>query len=266
MCGSSLGAPDEQFIVFDDLHSHPRTSSKACLMQQCNTLLWLPPAECTSEIRPIDAGNEHLFKVHVGKALDKWLLDADEVEFWESKKLTASQRRIIFTQWVGEAAKKIDVEMGVEYRRRLFEKTDLAITADGNDDNLINLEGMDREFSFMDSDSTPEPLEDVLPASPAPANEEHPSGSSDEEDDSDEKGGESNSGANDELATLDVDDKLAEGEEPLPLEIPTGYVLASSAPAALAAELVKRPVVLQLGIGWLKGIITRQAQARTRHL
>ena len=118
----------------------------------------------------------------------------------------------------------------------------------------------------MDSDSTPEPLEDVLPASPAPANEEHPSGSSDEEDDSDEKGGESNSGANDELATLDVDDKLAEGEEPLPLEIPTGYVLASSAPAALAAELVKRPVVLQLGIGWLKGIITRQAQARTRHL
>ena len=138
MCGSSLGAPDEQFIVFDDLHSHPRTSSKACLMQQCNTLLWLPPAECTSEIRPIDAGNEHLFKVHVGKALDKWLLDADEVEFWESKKLTASQRRIIFTQWVGEAAKKIDVEMGVEYRRRLFEKTDLAITTDGSDGNPVS--------------------------------------------------------------------------------------------------------------------------------
>ena len=117
--------------------------------------------------------------------------------------------------------------MGVEYRRRLFEKTDLAITADGSDGNLINLEGMEREFSFMDADSTPERVKDVLPASPAPADEEHPSGSSDEEDDSDEEGSEGNSGANDELATLDVDDNLAEGEEPLPLEIPTGYVLAS---------------------------------------
>ena len=118
---------------------------------------------------------------------------------------------------------------------------------------------MEEEFSFTNMDSTPEPLEDVLPASPAPANEEHPSGSSDEEDDSDEKGGESNSGANDELATLDVDDKLAEGEEPLPLEIPTGYVLASSAPASLTAELVQSLMVLRLGIGWLKGDITRQA-------
>ena len=66
---------------------------------------------------------------------------------------------------------------------------------------------MEREFSFMDADSTPERLEGVLPASPAPADEKHPPGSSDEED-SDEEGGESNSGANDELATLDVHDDL----------------------------------------------------------
>ncbi|CAN0572255.1 unnamed protein product, partial [Laminaria digitata] len=93
--------------------------------------------------RPIDAGYGRLFKVHVGKALDQWLMDADHMELWESNKLTASQRRILITQWVGEAAKKIDIEMGVDYRRRLFEKTGLAITADGSDDNLINLEGME---------------------------------------------------------------------------------------------------------------------------
>ncbi|CAN0514932.1 unnamed protein product, partial [Laminaria digitata] len=88
--------------------------------------------------RPIDAGYGRIFKVHVGKAVDKWLMDADH-----SNKLTASQRRILITQWVGEAAKKIDIEMGVDYRRRLFEKAGLAITADGSDDNLINLEGME---------------------------------------------------------------------------------------------------------------------------
>ena len=157
---------------------------------------------------------------------------------------TASQRRILITQWIGEAAKKIDIEMDVDYCRRLFEKTGLAITADGNDGNLINLEGMEGDISgdisFLDAESTPEPFEDVLPASPAPADEEHPPGSSDEEDDSDEEGGESRSGANDELTTLGVDDDLAEGEEPLSLETPTGHALVSSAPTALSAALVKR--------------------------
>ena len=52
------------------------------------------------------------------------------MELRGSNKLTASQRRILMTQWVGEAAKKIDVEMGVEYRGRLLENTGLAITAD----------------------------------------------------------------------------------------------------------------------------------------
>ena len=52
-----------------------------------------------------------------------------------------------------------------------------------------------------------------------------------------EEGGESNNDANLELATLDVDDDF-KGEELLPPEVPTGYVLASSAPSALTAELV----------------------------
>ena len=49
--------------------------------------------------------------------------------------------------------KKIDVKMGVEHCRRPFKKTGMAITADGSDDNLINREGMEGEFSFMDVDS-----------------------------------------------------------------------------------------------------------------
>ena len=186
--GSCRGALDEQFIVFDDdLHGRPRSSSKTIFMQQCSTLLMFLPAAFTGEIQPVDAGNKRLLKVHVGKALDKWLQDADHVELWQSETVTESQRRIMFTQWVGEAAKEIDVEMGVEYRRRLFEKTHLAIAADGSHDNLNNLEGVERKFSFIDAASTPEPLEDKLPASPAPAYEEHPPGSSDKENDSDEK-------------------------------------------------------------------------------
>ena len=106
------------------------------------------------------------------------------------------------THWVDEAA-TIDVETGVEYRRRLFEKNGPTITADGRDDKLTNLECVQVErFSFIDADSTPKPLDDILPASPAAADIEHPPGSSDDENDSEENGGENNSGSNDELATL----------------------------------------------------------------
>lgn len=44
--------------------------------------------------------------------------------------------------------------MGIEFRRRLFEKTDTAFTADCSDDNLINLEGVEGEFFFMEKDAT----------------------------------------------------------------------------------------------------------------
>lgn len=66
----------------------------------------------------------------------------------------------------------------------------------------------------------------VLPVSPAAADEEHPAGSSDEDDDSDgEEGG--GGRTHDDLATIDIDDDLDEGEEPLSLEILAGYSLES---------------------------------------
>ena len=67
-------------------------------MQQCNTLLWLLAAGCTDEMQPTDGCDERLFEVHVLKALDKWLLDDDHVELWESNKLTASHGSILITQ------------------------------------------------------------------------------------------------------------------------------------------------------------------------
>ena len=135
---------------------------------------------------------------HGVSLLDAWLLNGDNVERWESNKLTASGRRVLITQWVGEAAKQIDSD--IRYRRRLFEKTGLAMTADGSDDNLINLEGVEQgTYSCMGVDFTPEPLEGVLSISPAPADEENPPGSSDEsesdsESDSEEEGVKSGGG------------------------------------------------------------------------
>ena len=76
MCSSSLGAPEEQFILFTySLHGQTTDELKIVLVQQCNTLLWCLPAGYTDEIQLIDAGYGHLFKVRMGKAHDKGLLD-----------------------------------------------------------------------------------------------------------------------------------------------------------------------------------------------
>ena len=135
------------------------------------------------------------------------------------------------------------------------------MTADGSDDDLINLQGVERgTYSFMEVDTTPEPLEDVLPISPAPADEENPPGSSDEESES-----ETDQVVNEE-AVLDMDDDIADDETLLSFEVPGGYSLVISAPAALTQNLVNQEILLRLGMGWFRGVITRKAQARTSHL
>ena len=253
--GSSTAAPEEQSILFtDNLYDQTTDEFKRVLKKECNTLLWLLPPKCTDEVQHVDAGYGKLFNVYVGKALDGWLLNGDNVEKRESNKLTASDRRILITRWTREAAKQIDRE--IRYGRRLFEETGLAMSADGKDDNLIYLEGVERgTYSFMDVDTTPEPLEDVLPISPAPVNEKNPSGSSDEDESETEEEGVRSRGENrprqevGELATLNIDDDIADDEAFLSLEVPAGYSLVSSAPAALTQALVDQEVLLRLGSG-----------------
>ena len=136
----------------------------------------------------------------------------------EFKKLSASHRRILITQWADEVATKIDSENGVEYRRRVFEKSDLSITADGSHNNLINLEGMDREFGRGQHAGAVGGCTAGLTCS---CQRRTPAGLKRREEKSDATVGENTGGANDELVTIDVDDNSDEGEEPLPFKIPT---------------------------------------------
>ena len=224
-------------------------------------------------MQPVDEGYGRLVEVYVAQALDEGLRNGDNVELWESNKPTSSDRRILITQWTSRAVRKIDSD--IKNRTRLFEKTGLATTTS----STLKVPRKTRTRpSFMDVDTTPEPQGDmtltrraVLPISPSPADEEHPLGSSDE-DEGDDEGDEVGSEGErlrrdvDDMAVLDIDEELADDEVPLPLQIPGGKSLVSSAPASLTAALVKQSILLKLGVGWLKGIITRQAQARTRHL
>ena len=93
-----------------------------------------------------------MLKVEVGRQLDVWLGQADNLEKWESNKLTASDRRVLITQWMGPAMDIVDNRP--DYRFRLFEKCGMAMTVDGSGDERITLEGLNKPYSFMDAEDS----------------------------------------------------------------------------------------------------------------
>ena len=77
----------------------------------------VPPNE-TDQVQPIDRGMGRQIKVYLGQLLDEWLDDEDNLEKWESNKLTASDRRILLAHWFYKASMKA---LQGEAKRKYFE-------------------------------------------------------------------------------------------------------------------------------------------------
>ena len=70
--------------------------------------------------------------------------------------------------------------------------------------------------------------------------------------------------AQDPCSRLDDDDQLSHGETVLGMDIPEGFRVQLSPSPALDQSLVKRGVLLRLGLGWFGGVITRRAHQISR--
>ena len=142
------GVPvEESLLTLDNLHGQTTEKSKVYMKKECNTLVWYYPGGCTDALQPIDAGLGALIKVEVGKQLDIWLENGDNLERWESNALTASDRRVLLTKWVATAVDIVDNRPN--YRFCLFEETGGLMTADGTCDDRINLEGLTEPLAFI---------------------------------------------------------------------------------------------------------------------
>ncbi len=75
----------------------------------------------------------------IGKQLDKYLEDNANMKKWYGVSFSPSKRRIMITKWAG--ADWEEMRKYKNYRQRLFEKTDLLMTADSSGDKLINPQG-----------------------------------------------------------------------------------------------------------------------------
>ena len=91
-------------------------------------LVYFPPA-MTEVIQPIDAGYGRSTRCCIGNELDRWFMDASNLEKWEAN-MTASERRILVSYLVGQANSKMMSDEMDDLRIGCFERTGCLITRD----------------------------------------------------------------------------------------------------------------------------------------
>ena len=100
--------------------------------------------------QPVDAGYGFIMKKLTAQAQNRWLEEDNietgiaNIDLWLGnceKKLTCSDRRILITEWVGNAVDTLNHSNYDNFRWRCFEKTGILITADGSEDEKIQPEG-----------------------------------------------------------------------------------------------------------------------------
>ena len=65
-------------------------------------------------------------------------------------KITASERRVLFTKWVGQAWEEVSAKKDMV--QRSFMKTGIAMAIDGSQDEEINIEGLEKYQVNSDED------------------------------------------------------------------------------------------------------------------
>ena len=71
---------------------------------------------------------------------------------------TASARRVLFTQWVGQAWEEVSANK--EMLKRSFRKCGIALAIDGSQDDEINIEGVEMYEVDSDDELTNDPFGD----------------------------------------------------------------------------------------------------------
>ncbi|CAB1118359.1 unnamed protein product [Ectocarpus sp. CCAP 1310/34] len=259
-------------LIMDNLHAQTTDEFKECFAKHFNTLAWYGPSECTDEVQPVDAGAGRFLKVEIGRQMDTWLEQSGNLERWETASLTASDRRVLVIQWMGAAMARLNSQQA--YRYRLFEKCGMAMTVDGSGDDRITLEGLDKPYTFANDEDSSDDEQGSENGNDEPEGRaEEGDGGCDTlmegVDSSDEDDGDMSQPQTDELALLDDDDSMdpQDPEDEIQgMEIPVGFRIQEAKLVALDRLLLRRGVLVRLGMGWFGGLITQQPQKDTRHL
>ena len=153
-------------LLVADVHKAQTTNViQDMLISECQTALALVPPGTTSLIQPLDVSINSEFK-NIIERLQNQHMHGNVIMYIEGK-ISASQRRVLISKWVGQAWTEICSKK--EMISHAFEKCGISIPINGSKDHLINIKGLpdyrvsveqDEGLFELDSSSEDETIED----------------------------------------------------------------------------------------------------------
>ncbi len=126
-------------ILVTDIHTAQQTDEvKRRLVAKKTVLVNVPPG-CTSRVQPLDVSVNNPFKSYVREQFEKHL--DENLEHYVEGKLTASERRVLTTKWVGNAWEKLSENKDMIIRS--FVKCGITSNVDGSEDDQVNIKGLE---------------------------------------------------------------------------------------------------------------------------
>jgi hypothetical protein len=161
---------EETLLLCDGLDSQKTPEFKNILQTNLCSRLISPP-DCTDCLQAVDAGLGGLVKFKMSQEFEKWLEVDDNLHQWEDGSVSASDKRVLLTRFLGSAWEEIFSNPHY-HPRTYFERTGSLMTVDGSEDNLIQIKGCSytvpppRTDNFYDDDSDEEEVPSEEPLVP----------------------------------------------------------------------------------------------------
>ena len=151
-------ACDGRMLLILDQHKAQMTDNiRSCFSAQCNTEPVFVPAGTTSLVQPVDVVFNAPFKAAVERQATMHL--QENLDSYVQGKINASERRVLFTKWVGTAWEEVSSNM--EMIIRSFRKCGIALAIDGSEDSAININGLENYSVESDDESSEERGDEV---------------------------------------------------------------------------------------------------------
>ena len=118
---------DEWIVLFaDNLSAHLNLEVKQIFGEGHVLVIYFHPS-MTELVQPIDTGHGRSMRAAIGRELDLWLMNGENILKWEGK-MIAMERRILVTHLVARAQEYMLHEDRDRQRISCFERTECLIT------------------------------------------------------------------------------------------------------------------------------------------
>jgi hypothetical protein len=150
----NLAEVEESVIFTDNLKTQTKKEWRRLLWKVARTKSHLFPTGVTDELQTIDDCIGNMVKTHMGRSHTEWLAETDangrsNLERMLAREVTASERRILLTRWLGDAWDHVMENFDVLHSG---DKNGCCLGQNGEGRDKIRLQGLTEAYTFGPED------------------------------------------------------------------------------------------------------------------